>query len=99
MRRESKCLPKESSPFSSKSCSFACDGNVLTWESSTNKVNVSHESTLISPTNRSRHIVMLRNIRPMPVQHATSVLINLHLTDTFHASLLKPKVESAYTRE
>jgi hypothetical protein len=95
MGRERECIPEQTCSLSGKPSSLACDGNVLTRESSTNKVNVSHEATLISPLLRCHHVVMLRHVRPMLVKYGPCVLVDLYLADTRPADVLKPQIESA----
>jgi hypothetical protein len=99
MRRESECVPEETSALSCESCSLACDGHVLAGEPSTNKVGSSHKSDSISELNGTPHIVMLRYIRPMLIQNLSAMLINLNLGDTFVTCAFQAKIKPADTSE
>jgi hypothetical protein len=85
MRRESKCVPEEAGAFSCEACSLTCNRDVLAGESSTNKVGSSHQSDSISELNGTPHIVMLRYVRPVLVQHGAAMLVDLYLSNALMA--------------
>jgi hypothetical protein len=86
-------LPPESAAVASQTRTISCDGDVLAWESSVNKVNVSDICCHLS------HVVDDRDVRPVAAQHALRLRVDLAVGHRRDARTVEAEVHAASTGE
>lgn len=96
---ESKSIEEESSSGSSQPSPLSRNADILTRESSADKVDSPFEILLIRPLPRRHNIGVSRNVGPVPFEHARACLVDLDLPDALVACPFEAEVESAYSGE
>jgi len=82
-------LVPQPGPLSSQARAASGNGEVLAGESSANKVNCL-DSSADAP-----HVVIYLHLRPVALQNAPALVVNLALPRALHACAFEPKVEPA----
>lgn len=99
MRRKGDHVEDEDAAVAVETLPPSGDGEVLAGGSSANKVNSSHETTLIGPLLRCSDVVVLGDLGPVTGEDASGLGVDLDLTDTGVPCSVETEVHATDSRE